>query len=71
MQNTVYFDPGHYALDWLAEAVTRAQAEGRSLRINIEQSIEPGTGELGYALKYKVGEGMWSPPMRSMHDPNA
>ena len=36
----------------LAEAVTRAEAQGRTFRV----AIDDGT------FKYKVGEGMWSPP---------
>ena len=43
----------------LAEAATRADAEGRRLRVCVE----------GHAFKYKVGEGMWSPPFYSQPDP--
>ena len=43
----------------LAEAVTRADMEGKSFRISVENGI----------LKYKVGGGAWSPPVRSTPDP--
>jgi hypothetical protein len=42
----------------LAEAITRADVEGKSFRINVENGI----------LTYKVGSGTWSPPMRSTLD---
>jgi hypothetical protein len=42
----------------LAEAVTRADLNGQSFRISVENGI----------LKYKVGEGGWSPPVRSTPD---
>lgn len=42
----------------LAEAVTRADMLGVSFRIHVEDGI----------MKYKVGGGSWSPPIRSTPD---
>lgn len=46
------------ALATLAEAITRADVNGQSFRINVENGV----------LTYKVGGGSWSPPMRSTLD---
>ena len=43
----------------LAEAATRAVAEGKTFRVST------GLYMHGEALKFKVGEGMWSPPFYS------
>jgi hypothetical protein len=42
----------------LAEAATRADAQGKRLR------IETGVDLRGPFIKWKVGEGAWSPPFR-------
>lgn len=47
------------AIIYLAEAATRADAEGKTLRVAVD----------GSTFKYKVGEGMWSVPFRDCHDP--
>lgn len=47
------------AIIYLAEAATRADAEGRRLRVAID----------GDGFKFKVGEGMWSPPFEDQPDP--
>ena len=67
---TVYLDAGHYLIDYLAEAITRAQAEGKSVRFDIDEAIAPGTGVRTPIIKYKIGEGMWSAPTFSQPDPN-
>lgn len=46
------------AIVYLAEAATRADAEGKSLRVAVQ----------GDTFKYKVGEGMWSPPFHDQPD---
>lgn len=43
---------------YLAEAVTRAMAEGKAFRLVTGQNRQ---GEQW--VKWKVGEGMWTPPM--------
>lgn len=50
------------AILYLAEAATRADAEGRKLRVNFGQSNGINT------LSYKVGEGAWSPPFYDQPD---
>lgn len=45
-------------LSTLAEAITRADLNGQSFRINVENGV----------LTYKVGQGGWSPPIRSTVD---
>lgn len=45
-------------LSQLAEAITRADLNGQSFRISVENGI----------MKYKVGGGGWSPPIRSTPD---
>lgn len=47
------------AILYLAEAATRADAEGRRLRVAFD----------GGTFKYKVGEGAWSPPHYDQPDP--
>lgn len=55
--------PGSNEMWSLAEAATRAGAEGRTLRLAF------GTSNDGMNwVKFKVGEGMWSPPLYSDHD---
>lgn len=57
MQNVCDLEP--FDIIMLAEAATRADMEGSKLRVQ--------TGDMqGRAyLKFKVGEGMWSPPLWS------
>lgn len=43
----------------LAEAATRAVAEGRRFRVATD----------GDTFKYKVGEGSWTPPLYDQPDP--
>lgn len=59
MNGYFHTDGTNLDLVTLAEAVTRADAEGKSFRIHVENGI----------MKYKVGGGSWSPPMRSTFDP--
>lgn len=62
----IYLKPGDPAILWLAEATTRADAEGKSIRLEIDDS------QHGRFIKYKVGEGAWSPPFYAPYsDPNA
>ena len=67
----VYLDAGHYLIDYLAEAITRAQAEGRSVRFEVSERTAPGTGQKTPTISYKIGEGMWSAPTFSQPDPNS
>ena len=48
-----------YAILCLAEAATRADAEGKRLRVAVD----------GDSFKFKVGEGMWSAPFYDQPDP--
>lgn len=50
------FRSGSAALLLLAEAATRADLEKKPLH------IYTGNSKNGNYLKFKVGEGMWSPP---------
>lgn len=50
----------HDAVIYLAEAATRADAQGSYLRVAID----------GNSFKYKVGEGGWSPPFYDQPDPH-
>lgn len=45
-------------LAMFAEAVTRADMNGQSFRVDVTDGV----------LKFKVGEGMWSPPFHSTPD---
>lgn len=62
MEHTVHFQPGSMALVHLSEAASRADAEGKVFHVNVEHYRE------GIALKFKVGEGMWSPMHWSQTD---
>ena len=53
------------AILYLAEAATRADAQGRRLRV----AFNPPTKDAPASLSYKVGEGMWSPPWYDTEDP--
>lgn len=52
------------AILFLAEAATRADAEEKRLRISIGT-----TGGGATWLKFKVGEGMWTPAFFDDYDP--
>ena len=61
----IYIRPGDWLLVHLSEAVSRADAERRSLRIEI------GDDNVGRFIKWKVGEGIWTGPFYCDYpDPN-
>ena len=53
------------AILYIAEAATRADNEGKRLRLSFGQSNGVNT------VSYKVGEGGWSPPHYDHLDPYA
>lgn len=66
----VYLDPGHYLIVTLMERLSHADLHGKSVRFCTGQSLAPGSLEYTPWLKYKIGEGGWSPPIYSQPDPN-
>jgi hypothetical protein len=69
MENIVYLDAGHYAIVSLMERLSHADVEDKSVRICTGSSVVNGV--VTPWLKWKIGEGCWTPPIYSQPDPNA
>ncbi len=64
MKNIVYLEADHPLILTLNEALSRADLEGKHVRLWFGQDSNR------YAVKYKIGEGMWSASYYSDIDPN-
>lgn len=53
----------------IAEAASRADAEGRRFRLSFAPAQEFSDGSGRASVSYKVGEGMWSAPFYDQPDP--
>lgn len=64
-----FFNAGSAAVTQLRVAAQVAEQEKRTLRIETGTQINVTTGKGRNWLKFKVGEGAWSPPFYEDVDP--
>jgi hypothetical protein len=65
--NPLYLEPDSYVLDNLIDDLTAARDNMKHVRIAVDVWVVNGVERVG--VKYKIGEGVWTPPYFGDEDP--